>query len=188
MLDSLRKYADWRVIEFFLRNPTRKVYVKELSAELGVSSFTASRTLSRLRAGSFLECEELARAKFYSLVDNPMTRALKRFRVLADLQAAKFVESLLKADSDLAVAVIYGSCATGDYDERSDVDIIIVSDKPDSVFANAARTAAKTMGMEVNPQVYTLAGWRDIADKDRTFYESVIRNSVVIHGSGLVVK
>ncbi len=188
MLDSLRKYADWRVIEFFLRHPTRKIYVKELAAELNVSSFTASRTLAALKVGSFLDCEELARAKFYSLADNPMTRALKKFRVLADLQAAKFVESLLKSDEELVAVALYGSCATGEYDERSDVDVVVISDRPDSAFANAVRAASKKLGMQINHQVYTIGGWRDVADKDRVFYESIIRNVVILEGAGLVVR
>ena len=37
MLLSMGKYAEWRIVEFFLRHPNARVYVNELAKELGLT-------------------------------------------------------------------------------------------------------------------------------------------------------
>jgi DNA-binding MarR family transcriptional regulator len=41
----LSKYADVRVLRFFLENPTKEVYVRELSTLLNISPYTSSNAL-----------------------------------------------------------------------------------------------------------------------------------------------
>ena len=188
MFAIMRKYAAWRIVEFFLRNPSASVYVKELAASLGMSSFTTSRILAQLKKERILECDVRARAKFYSLADTPAVRALKRFRILADLEQTRLVEVLLSVDEDIASIALYGSYATGEFDERSDLDIICLSDAKEIDFANAIRELEHTLKIEINVKVLSVERWKGIAKKDPVFYDNVVRNMVLLHGTSLVVK
>ena len=184
----MRTYAGWRIVEFFLRAPSATVYVKELAGSLGMSSFTTSRILAQLKKENILKCNVRARAKFYSLVDNPMVRALKQFRILADIEKARLVEDILSVDEDIVSVALYGSCASGDYDEKSDLDLICISDVKEIGFVECIRQLEQTLKIEINLKVLSIKRWRDIARKDPVFYDNVVRNMVMLHGTSLVVK
>ncbi|MEW5936682.1 MAG: nucleotidyltransferase domain-containing protein [Candidatus Thermoplasmatota archaeon] len=188
MLVLMRKYAAWRIVEFFLRNPSASVYVKELAASLSMSSYTTSRVLAQLREEGILDCETCARAKFYSLADNPTVRALKRLRIIADIEQAGLVKNILSVDEDAISIALYGSYATGEYDEKSDMDIVCLSDVREEEFADCVRKLERALGLELSLRVLPVRLWKEMARKDPVFYDNVVRSMVLLHGTSLVVR
>jgi predicted nucleotidyltransferase len=188
MLKTLQKYAAWKIITFFLDHPSSAFYVRQVAENLDLSTYTASRILYELENHGLLSKEAKARAIFYSLNDIPMVRALKRYHILAKLHESKMVQRFLNIDEDIYSLTLYGSYASGEYDERSDLDVICITDKTETEFVRAVRELEKILKVEINVKIFSPSTWRKIAEKDRQFYDTVIRNHIIIHGTPLVIE
>lgn len=68
------------------------------------------------------------------------------------------VETLQSALAPIAdriiVALVYGSIAKGEENQRSDVDLLIVGDVAFAEVVKSLRSAQETLGREINPTVY----------------------------------
>jgi len=80
--------------------------------------------------------------------------------------------------------VLYGSCARGEDGPESDVDMLIVG-----------RRAEKTdltrfegmLGRRINTMVFDPQEWEEKAEEDGAFYERVLVDGIVLHGTLPVV-
>ena len=109
-----------------------------------------------------------------------ITKHLKILRIVSDIVYSGLLDEIVEKASATSV-ILYGTCANGKYDEKSDVDLLII--------ANAKKTfiLENTIKKEVNYQIYTPAQWREKAKKDKVFYDNVVINSIVLHGEKPVV-
>ena len=77
--DLFKKYAEWKILHFFLNNPNKKIHVKELSRTLEISSGTASKALNSAHKDKILNKKIIANVHLYSLNNqNETVRKLKR--------------------------------------------------------------------------------------------------------------
>ncbi len=61
------KYAEWRVLYFFLQNPQAEVHVQGVARRLGVSPGTASTTLKQAHAADLVHKKVMGNVHAYSL-------------------------------------------------------------------------------------------------------------------------
>ncbi|MBI5036690.1 nucleotidyltransferase domain-containing protein [Candidatus Micrarchaeota archaeon] len=180
MLTGWDRFKGWSVLEFFLENPTTEIHVKALARALNVSPLTANTYLKAYLKDGILSEKRRGNALFYSLVDYFFTKELKRAFVLSKLMEKNFVGKVLEDNPSATSIVLYGTRASGNYDERSDYDILVFSkDKKFPKKAVAALTG------ETNLKVLSLAQWRAL---DENFKKSVAKNNVVLYGANLVLE
>jgi len=83
---TLSKYADIKVLCFFLENPTREVYVRELSTLLEVSPFTSNSALKAFHEKNLLNLNERGNMHSYKLKnDSYFVKKLKITYILSKL-------------------------------------------------------------------------------------------------------
>jgi predicted nucleotidyltransferase len=187
-MELLKKYAGWKIIETFLENPSAEFYGREIASKLKMSTFTASRTLKELEKEGFLEKEEKGKAIYYSLSSKPSISALKKYYALWKIQKMRMVKYFLKADEDLISLAIFGSYSSGEYDAKSDLDIICITEKNEKEFIDVIRKIERILGIEVNTKFYPPTAWRIISTENRLFYETVVRNYTLLYGTPLVIE
>ena len=64
------KYAEWKIIDFFLNNPDSEFYVKELSRELDVSSGTVSIFMRNIEKDKLFLKKQVGNVHLYRLNEN----------------------------------------------------------------------------------------------------------------------
>ncbi|MCK4327058.1 MAG: nucleotidyltransferase domain-containing protein [Candidatus Diapherotrites archaeon] len=181
MLKQWEKFRGWKILEYFLESPTSQIYINKLSRQLGVSPQTANTYLEMYANDGILKKKKAANASFYSLDNSlPRVKKLKQFYSLALLNEVKFVEKTLKENPETKSIILYGSHVTGEYDEKSDLDILIISPNK-----KKPMKAIRSLKKDVTLGVYSLAEWRKAS---KEFKESVAKNHVVLYGTGLVMK
>jgi len=180
MIKEWNKFKGWTVLEFFLRNPTTEIHIKELARQLGIGPRTAETYLKKYAAEGLLKHRKSANAIFYSIVnDKPIVKRLKQFYAVAWLTEIGFVEAVRKENLETTLIVLYGTYASGDYDEKSDLDIILFSFN-----SKFPKDAVRLLDKNASINIFTLAKWRKVS---KEFRESVAKNHVVLYGSGFPV-
>ena len=80
---------------------------------------------------------------------------------------------------------LYGSFASGTFDEESDVDFIAVTPSKKELYVKPIKELEDRLGREVNVAIFRLSEWRGLAKKEDAFYKNVVSNNVLLYGAGL---
>ena len=117
------------VLKYFLENPSGKYYLAQLTRTLKLSKVSVIKALAALRSGGLLKAEKLGNSVFHYIDgNNTMVKELKKLNTISYLfQELKFPVLL-----DFEV-YLYGSAARGENDEKSDFDVLIITNKKTEV-------------------------------------------------------
>ena len=171
-------------MEHFLKNPTTQFYIKELSRMLEMSPRSALEAMKMFGSENILIKEEIGLAHLYRLNNElPLVKSLKRMHILFLLHENEFVEKAVTIDENMISLVLYGSYSSGDYDERSDLDLIMITQKDKSEFDGLATDMEESLSVPVSIEVFTLANWKRLAKRGDAFHSDVVREHVLLFGS-----
>lgn len=157
LADALFSNTQQRVLGLLFGQPRRSFYATELIGLTGAGSGAVQRELSRLEASGLVAVHRVGTQKHYQA--NP---ASPLFGELVGIASKTFGlaepvrEALAPFSRRIAAAFIYGSVAKRRDTSRSDIDLMVVSDK--LTYADlfgALEPLAARLGRVVNPTVYT---------------------------------
>lgn len=178
---KLDSFAGIRLLEWFLAHPSRRIYFKELCRETELGPVTVKGYCEDFIIRQWLLDERVANARFFFLNNaNYVVKALKKAYILEFLKK-KGMESI--ADSTAISFALYGSYASGEYDERSDIDFLIIGRK-ESVDYKVVEKLRKDLEKEVQITIIPLEKWERNKKTD-PFISSVLKNHVLIRGAPL---
>ena len=176
--------VDLRILSYFIGNPSKEEHVNGIARTMKISSSSTSVSCRKLQKEGLLIKQASGNACFYSLNNaNPLVKSLKR---------AWFLETLLRHkqawenDEFLSVA-LYGSYSSGEFIEKSDVDILVITNIPEKDVSSRFSHLKGSTKAEVLLTVFSLARWRDMAKKRDRFYEEVAANHLILYGSSIVM-
>jgi len=178
---KLGQFAGIQALEWFLSHPTKQIHFKELCRELKLSPPTISEYCGQFVNRQWLKEERKANLRFFSL--NNESYAVK------SIKRAYFLESLSESGIEEIIGegivsfALYGSHASGEYDERSDVDLLVIGRKEQVNYENAKRIEKK-LGKKMQITVIEMVKWEKNRLKDQ-FILSVLKNHVIIRGVSL---
>jgi uncharacterized protein len=186
LIESFNKYVDLKVMGYFLLHPNTSINVNELARALKVSPTSVNNAARSYREKGYLIKEEKGLAHYYQLDrNNPVVVPLKRAYGLDLLLSAGPREVFLKADPNIISLALYGSYASGVFDEDSDVDFLVVTPSKKESIMDAIRELEDVLEKEVNVSVFRLYEWRALAKKEDAFYKNVVADHVLLYGAGL---
>lgn len=169
-----------KTIDIFGATNSLKV-LSYLSENLGKEFLSGEiqKATSVSRAGVYLALGELARQNliskakkgsqlFYSIIYDDS--AIKQFKVLKNVLALRPLVSKLKPLSKKII--LYGSTSRGENDPTSDIDLFILSNKPEAV--KKTITSLKTR-QKIQSVIKTPSEVANFKDKEKTYYTEVDR-------------
>lgn len=162
LADVLFTPVQQRVLGLLFGQPERRFQSAELIRLAGSGTGAAHRLLVRLEATGLVTTERMGNQKHYQANRrSPVFAELsglvrKTVGLVVPLQAA-----LAPLGRKIAAAFVYGSIAKGTDTAKSDVDLMVITDKLDysDVFA-ALKDAEMALARPVNPNLMTRAEWR----------------------------
>ena len=116
-------------------------------------------------------------------LENPLCRQWKILFNLDKIVDSNVVEQTVKKMQAPISILLYGSFAKGTNDEKSDIDLLVISHqkaKIDFSFINK-------LGKEANVSLFSLQEWKKKAIEDKVFYENAIYDSIALFGEKPVV-
>ncbi|MDG6224051.1 MAG: nucleotidyltransferase domain-containing protein [Candidatus Thermoplasmatota archaeon] len=178
----LSENATARILEWFSRNQSVSIHVNELARKTGLSNATCSRIPNILEGKGLLLREEKGNAHFYSLNDMYVTKEIKRFFLLLRIHESDLIETLSDEHPSLTNLVLYGSCARGTFDERSDLDILaIMSEK----MRTDLTLFEEGLGINIGITSLNIGRWLAMKERNEGFYNEVKRDGIVLYGGDL---
>jgi len=180
------RYKDWKLLKIFLSNPDKSFYTKEISRNTGLGSGTVNNFLKNIYKDKILKKEIVGNVHLYQLNnESTIAKQMKILNIIIELKKAKFVEEFTKDDDTIISIILYGSYANGEYDSKSDIDVLLLASKKKQ-FTNSIQKLESKIKKTLSIQLLTIADWQKLKEKDKIFYESVIQNHIVLYGSGLL--
>jgi len=179
---ALTGNSEAKVLFHLLDHPNKKSTVNALAREAGVGAGTVSVLMRKLKEEGVVKREQIGKAHLYSIVDLPVIRTLKKTNTLLKLKECKLVKYLLDKNPTISSIVLYGSHASSTNDQHSDLDLMLLVGQKTKIPLHELEV--KT-GKHVSLESFTLADWKKTRQINTAFYDSVIRNHVVLWGGDL---
>ena len=181
MLKEFRKFVGYKILEYFLLNPTKKTYLNELAKTLEISPRSVKIYCDIFEKDDLIKREIIGNLHLFSTNnENFKIREFKRaffINLLGELDIQKV------SDECVSIA-IYGSHASGNYDEKSDIDLLIIGDEK-HINKSLIVKIMNAIDKEIQLNVISLITWEKMKKENDAFARSVIKNHVLIKGAGL---
>ncbi|MBI5228193.1 nucleotidyltransferase domain-containing protein [Candidatus Micrarchaeota archaeon] len=184
MIEEFNKFRGWTVLEYFLLYPNTNIHVNELAKKLKIGLQTAHRFCTKYADEGILIKKEIGNVHQFSLNDeDSRIKTLKKFigpYILAD---GEYLKPFLKKNKNILSISLYGSFASGDYGDSSDIDILILTGdekKPDT--HDFSRIELK-LGRAANVTTISFPRWRELERKKDNFFISIMKNNVRVWGN-----
>ncbi len=182
MLFEWRMFKGWSILEFFLSHPNTKIHIKGLARTLNISPQTSNRYLRLYEAEKLLVSESIANVvRFYLNNQHPIVKELKRLYFNLLLHENNFIDNLTQHNPSIINLLLYGSHASGEYSEKSDIDLLVISRKKE-IDISAVKKLEKELNKEVQVSIYTIGEWRKLTKKDDPFIKSVLSKHILLYG------
>ena len=176
LADALFTKTQQRVLGVLFGQPDRSVYASELIRMAGTGSGAAQRELARLEDSGLVVSRRVGRQKHYQAnTDAPLFGELRSI-VLKTVGLAEPLRAALKPlSSSIRAAFVYGSVAKATDRAASDIDLMLVSDSLSygEVFG-ALERAARQLGRQVSPTVYTAAEFAKRTHAENAFVTRIL--------------
>ncbi len=131
-------------------NPDRSFYIRELSRELNIPYSMLHKEEKNLVSLGILSEEKKGKITLVSVNKNlPYFTEIKHL-LTKTIGLGDLVRSRLSGLKGIRHALIYGSLATGEESESSDVDLLIIGDVGGEEVLKAISEMEKEVGREVN--------------------------------------
>ena len=179
---NIFEYPGLKILSIFLREPYREFYLREVASHARTSVGTVKNFLDSLTAEEFLVRSRRANlVLFKANIESPMFRHFKIAYFLRDIQP--LIRYLKQRFSNCSI-ILYGSCARGDDDKDSDIDLLIVGRAEKAEMS----TFEKRLERAITLLVFSPQEWDEKAKRDEAFYEGIITEGIVIQGNLPVIK
>ena len=187
LIELFNRYVQWKILSYFLANPCTSVHVKELARRLNVSPGSVSSAVKLLHSEGVLVKEEKGLAHLYKLNTNhcvvlPLKKAYGIALITETIPERKFLE----IDPDIISLALFGSYADGSFDEKSDVDFLVVTPGRRDQLIEVAEELENELWKEVSLSAFGLSQWRSMAERKDAFYSSIMRNHILLYGGELL--
>jgi len=118
-----------KVLSLFAKFSDREFYERQIARKLGIGYSSANGALNELYSSGVIKRRQEGKMYFYSIDrSNPVVIALKKLVNLLLIES--LVEELKNTSNRI---ILYGSCAQGTDNSRSDMDLFVVTNNKDSV-------------------------------------------------------
>jgi len=166
-----------KVLSLLVKFSDQEFYEREVSRKLGISAGSANRALNELFSSGVVRRRREGKMYFYSI--DSSNAVLKEFKKVVNLMLIEpLVEELKKMSSRV---VLYGSCALGTDNSKSDLDLFIVSNNKKRA-SNVISTFNFPRGFEnihIQPVIRMPVELLEAGESERTFMEEVERGIVL---------
>ena len=149
-----------KVLALLLMQPDQKVHLRELARQTQAAPGTLKKELDALCAVGLLRSERVGnQVHFQANPAHPVFAELQALVRKTTGLADVLRQALQPLGEHVALALVFGSMASGSAHAGSDVDLLVVGSASFAQVVEATYAAQAQLGREINPKVMTTAEW-----------------------------
>ncbi len=191
MIDVIGTKTAIRIFSILLENPYKEFKEIELIVKSGVGKGAGAEAINRLSLYNMIKIKKVGKNKSILLnVINPLTFNLRqlldysRFLSLPESKISIILFFKEKTYEDSKAIILFGSLAAGTYTEKSDIDLLVITDKEKEI--NIIRKEMSDITAEkLNTHFVKTASARK-EFKENDLVKNAIVNGIIIHGGSYV--
>jgi len=142
--------------EFFL-NPERELYVREIARITGEDYKNVSIELRNLEEIGLLCSRKEGNLKYFGLNKEFLIYEELKSIFLKTRGAVGVIKDIFSKQKNIDYAFIYGSFASGEESEKSDIDLMVIGEIPLETLLKLMREPENLLSRVVNPSLYNLS-------------------------------
>lgn len=174
-----------QLLKFFLDNPYKEFYLRELAKKLKISPFAIKKYADFLLKESIITEEKKANLRYFKAnISNLFFKYLKISANIREILKSELIEFLKKEIPNCSSIILFGSLAKGEDDENSDIDLLVIGKEKHLRLTNIEE---KT-GREIKPHILSWNDWNKKAKEDTPFYFEVINQGIPLYGELPLIK
>jgi predicted nucleotidyltransferase len=176
---NIRSGVKNKILSYFFLNETSRVYINELARLIGSDPKNVYRILLQLEEDGILESEFKGKERyFFPQPKNPFYKGYKEiFLKTAGLE--NLLTEQLKGIGGLEKAYIFGSYATGEFNAKSDVDLLLIGSHNSLEAQRILYRLQKGIGREISVVNMKPDEFKKRSDEKDQFIESIFSRRVV---------
>ncbi len=168
-----------KFIEFFLVNPYKEVYIRELAKKLKISPFATKKYADALVIEGLILEEKKANLRY--LKANLSSLYYKHAKItynLRQLLKSNLIEFLKNNLTNVTSITLFGSLAKGEDSDESDIDILIIGKQKHLSLSDFEKKLDKIITIHF----FSWSEWNEKAKEDNPFYYEIINHGIPLHG------
>lgn len=177
MIAEFEKYVGFRILKFFLFNPKTQIHLKGVVRRLKISPSATKFYCDLFSRGGLFNVARSGNLRIFSLNNESVyVKELKKVFALLEFKECG-IERMTKKGS----LAVYGSYASGEFDEKSDLDILVIGDEKD-VDKEFVLKFEKKINKQVQLTVMPYYKWEKMKQQKNQFVSEVISNHILVKG------
>ena len=143
------------VLALLYSHPDESFYLRQVARMTGAGMGSLQRELKLLSEAGIIIRSEVGRQAFFKAnIECPVYPELRDIIIKTFGVADVLRQSLAQLDDKIRVAFIYGSMASGEINQGSDLDLMVIGDIRFSDAVSALSPVQGVLAREINPTVY----------------------------------
>ena len=178
------------VLSLLYGHTDESFYLRQIVRMTGAGLGPVQRELKQLTdTGIIRRFVQGHQVHFQANPDSPIFNELKSL-ITKTAGVAETLQSALAPIADrISIALVYGSIARGEENQRSDIDLLVVGDVAFAGVVKALRNAQETLGREINPTVYPVDEFCSRIAEEHYFIRDVLSGEkIFVVGDGYDLK
>ena len=174
-----------KFIEFFLINPYKEVYLRELAKKLKISPFATKKYADILIKEGLILDEKKANFRYLRAnINNLFYKHLIISYSLRQLIISGLIDFLKNNIANITSITLFGSLAKGEDTDESDIDILIIGKQK---HLSLSRFEDK-LNKEITLHFFSWSEWNGKAKEDHPFYYEIINHGIPLYGELPLIK
>ena len=161
-----------QILIFLARNPDNQFYLREIAKILNKSVGGTHKTLKSLYKMGFVKENKSGKNLYYQI--NQMNPSIKNFKIFMTINE---LTPLINKFKDVSEKIIlFGSCATGEDTNESDIDLFILTNEKDIVIKY---TNNRNFEREIQAVIVNAVEFMKLKEQDKAFYQEIKKGIIL---------
>jgi predicted nucleotidyltransferase len=170
-----------QVLALLLMQPDQKMHLRELARQTQAAPGTLKKELDALCHVGLLTSERVGnQVQFQANKAHPIFAELQALIRKTTGLADVLRRALQPLGEQVALALVFGSMASGSAHAGSDVDLLVVGSASFAQVVEATYAAQTQLGREINPKVMTPAEWAARQAEGNPFVQELLAKPQIL--------
>lgn len=177
-----------KILVLFIVGGKDELYLRELSRRIEASAGNTRRELNNLERAGLLKSRKEGNLKYFSLdAASPLYRPVREM-IIKIAGIPELLKLPLIANNNIGAAFIYGSFVKGGFDNQSDIDLFILTNKNSDVFEKINAAVDKfeqKFGREINVDLMEKKEFCDRINTNDSYLSDIIKGKKIFLKGGI---
>ncbi len=174
-----------KILNFFLENPYKEVYLRELAKNLKLSPFVTKKYADLLIKEDLIKDERKANLRYFRANSSNLFFKHLKIAFNIDILLKSGLINFLKENlTNLSSIVLFGSIAKGEDNKKSDTDILIIGKEK---YLNLRKFEEK-INRKITIHIFSWSEWNKKSKQDNAFYYEITTHGIALYGELPLIK